>query len=87
MIMTTAVPAEKPSEKKKSGVPNISAILESSSWEARGETDEDERFSGKPTLKLDVKSIKVFRIGAVSYEKSRRSAMRYRLSEDKKSHS
>jgi hypothetical protein len=40
--------------------------------------------AGEPTLRLDVAGIQAFRIGAVTYQKSRRSVSRYREPADRK---
>jgi hypothetical protein len=88
ITISETVSAVKPPENKderNSDFPNFSAILESSSWEPVRETDEDEQFYGKPTLKLDVKSMQVFQINAVSYGKTERPVMRHRWFDDKKS--
>jgi hypothetical protein len=83
------VPAEKPAKPKSasSRAVNLRALLEVASSYPANATDGDDQFLGREaTLKLDVKNIQVLRIKAVCYQKSERSVMRYRQSEDEKSH-
>jgi hypothetical protein len=79
------VPAEKPAKPKSASscTPNLRALLEVASWDPANATEGDDRFLGRETtLKLDVKKIQIFRIKAVSYQKSEHSVMRYRQTEE-----
>jgi uncharacterized protein (DUF4415 family) len=74
------VPAEKVPEKNIATSDRFDprANLERSTWEPMDDSGGNDQSYGQITLKLDVKSIQVFRIGGVSYQTSRRSVMRYR---------
>jgi RES domain/HEPN/RES N-terminal domain 1 len=77
---TAPMPEPKPEEKTPSGkeIPNFAAILERASQDEPADRQEEEVFYGEPTLRLDVQKIEVFRIKAVTFDKSRRSISRYR---------
>lgn len=80
------VPTEKRAGKKgeNTGTPNFAAILRSSSREPTDELDELDQSFANPTLRLDVQHIQIFRINAVTYQKSRRGLTRYRRPADEK---
>ena len=62
----------------------LGGIFRIQSWSKVGEGHEEGAFYGEPTLRLDVEKIEVFRIKAVSYQKSKRSVFRYRKSDGEK---
>lgn len=81
------VPGEKPAEENSTNdaTQNPEAVLELNSWEPSDALEQADQYYGEPTLRLDVQNIQIYRIRAVSYEKSTRSATRYRRSENDKS--
>jgi RES domain-containing protein len=85
-IWETVPQPRKVEEKNSDGrVPNFEDILKRAPKDEPDREWDDDVSYGKPTLRLDVQEIEVFRINAVTYQKSKRYISRYRHRADEES--